>query len=71
MRCREVPKSREHRATPFEIVACAAKAFRGHRCMRRTEVSQLKIHDIDSKRMRLRVERGKGGVSRDLLLGAA
>jgi len=39
--------------------------------MRRTEVSRLKIHDIDSNRMMIRVERGKGGASRDLPLSAA
>ena len=39
--------------------------------MRRTEVSRLKVHDIDSKRMIIRVERGKGGVSRDLPLSPA
>jgi site-specific recombinase XerD len=38
--------------------------------MRRTEVSRLKIHDIDSKRMMIRVECGKGGASRDLPLSA-
>ena len=39
--------------------------------MRRTEVSLLKISDIDSKRMMIRVECGKGGVSRDLPLSPA
>jgi len=39
--------------------------------MRRTEVSRLKICDIDSQRMMIRVERGKGGVSRDLPLSPA
>jgi len=39
--------------------------------MRRTEVSRLKVRDIDSKRMMVRVERGKGGVSRDLPLSPA
>jgi integrase/recombinase XerD len=39
--------------------------------MRRTEVSRLKVHDVDSKRMMIRVERGKGGVSRDLPLSPA
>ena len=29
--------------------------------MRRTEVSMLKVRDIDSRRMMIRVERGKGG----------
>ena len=32
--------------------------------MRRTEVSMLKVRDIDSRRMMIRVERGKGGTSR-------
>jgi len=32
--------------------------------MRRTEVSLLKVSDIDSQRMMIRVERGKGGASR-------
>jgi integrase len=39
--------------------------------MRRTEVSRLKVRDVDSKRMMIRVERGKGGVSRDLPLSPA
>ena len=39
--------------------------------MRRTEVSMLKLHDIDSRRMMIRVERGKGGASRDLPLSPA
>jgi len=36
--------------------------------MRRTEVSLLKVSDIDSPRMMIRVERGKGGGGRDLPL---
>ena len=36
--------------------------------MRRTEVSLLKVHDIDSQRMMIHVERGKGGGSRDIPL---
>jgi integrase len=39
--------------------------------MRRTEVSRLKVRDVDSKRMMIRVEHGKGGVSRDLPLSPA
>ena len=39
--------------------------------MRRTEVSRLKVRDVDSKRMMIRVECGKGGVSRDLPLSPA
>jgi site-specific recombinase XerD len=39
--------------------------------MRRTEVSMLKVRDIDSRRMMIRVERGKGGASRDLPLSPA
>jgi len=39
--------------------------------MRRTEVSLLKVGDIDSRRMMIRVERGKGGAGRDLPLSPA
>jgi integrase/recombinase XerD len=39
--------------------------------MRRTEVSMLKVRDIDSRRMMIRVERGKGGAGRDLPLSPA
>jgi len=39
--------------------------------MRRAEVCRLKIGDIDSQRMIIRVERGKGGKSRDLPLSPA
>ena len=39
--------------------------------MRRTEVSRLKVRDVDSKRMMIRVEQGKGGVSRDIPLSPA
>ena len=39
--------------------------------MRRSEVAHLKIGDIDSQRMILRVDRGKGGKSRDLPLSPA
>ena len=39
--------------------------------MRRTEVSMLKVRDVDSRRMMIRVERGKGGASRDLPLSPA
>ena len=39
--------------------------------MRRTEVSLLKVSDIDSRRMMIRVERGKGGTGRDLPLSPA
>ena len=39
--------------------------------MRRKEVSLLKISDIDSRRMIIRVERGKGGHDRDLPLSPA
>jgi integrase/recombinase XerD len=39
--------------------------------MRRMEVSLLKVSDIDSARMMIRVERGKGGHDRDLPLSPA
>jgi integrase/recombinase XerD len=39
--------------------------------MRRSEVAHLKIGDIDSERMMIRVDRGKGGKSRDLPLTPA
>ena len=39
--------------------------------MRRSEVAHLKIADIDSERMMIRVDRGKGGKSRDLPLTPA
>ncbi|PYU98657.1 MAG: integrase [Acidobacteria bacterium] len=39
--------------------------------MRRTEVSLLKVSDIDSQRMMVRVERGKGGAGRDIPLSPA
>jgi integrase/recombinase XerD len=39
--------------------------------MRRTEVSQLKVSAIDSGRMIIRVEQGKGGHDRDLPLSPA
>ena len=39
--------------------------------MRRAEVSLLKVGDIDSRRMMIRVERGKGGGGRDIPLSPA
>jgi site-specific recombinase XerD len=39
--------------------------------MRRAEVSRLKVSHVDSQRMILRVERGKGGHDRDLPLSPA
>jgi site-specific recombinase XerD len=39
--------------------------------MRRTEVSLLKVGDVDSQRMMIRVERGKGGAGRDIPLSPA
>ena len=39
--------------------------------MRRTEVSRLKVSDIDSQRMIIRVVQGKGGKDRDLPLSPA
>jgi site-specific recombinase XerD len=39
--------------------------------MRRTEVSRLKVSDIDSQRMIIRVVQGKGGKDRDIPLSPA
>jgi site-specific recombinase XerD len=39
--------------------------------MRRTEVAQLKVSHVDSRRMIIRVEQGKGGHDRDLPLSPA
>ncbi len=39
--------------------------------MRRAELARLKVHDIDSQRMMIRVDRGKGGRSRDVPLSPA
>jgi site-specific recombinase XerD len=39
--------------------------------MRRAEVSRLKVADIDSRRMIIRVQRGKGGHDRDLPLSCS
>jgi integrase/recombinase XerD len=39
--------------------------------MRRFEVSQLQVSDIDSRRMMIRVQRGKGGHTRDIPLSPA
>jgi integrase/recombinase XerD len=39
--------------------------------MRRFEVSQLQVSDVDSRRMMIRVQRGKGGDSRDIPLSPA
>jgi site-specific recombinase XerD len=39
--------------------------------MRRAELTRLKVSDIDSQRMMVRVDRGKGGRSRDLPLSPA
>lgn len=39
--------------------------------MRRAELARLKVRDIDSQRMMVRVDRGKGGRSRDLPLSPA
>ena len=39
--------------------------------MRRAELARLRVSDIDSQRMMIRVDRGKGGRSRDLPLSPA
>ena len=36
--------------------------------MRRTELSRLKVRDLDSKRMMIRIEQGKGGRDREVPL---
>jgi integrase len=36
--------------------------------VRRAELCQLKVADVDSKRMVIRVRNGKGGRDRDVLL---
>ena len=38
--------------------------------LRRSELCQLKVADIDSQRMVIRVRQGKGARDRDVLLGA-
>ena len=48
-----------HRAMLMMLYCCG---------LRRTEVCQLKVSDIDSQRMMLRVTHGKGGVDRDVPL---
>ena len=48
-----------HRAMVMTLYSCG---------LRRIEVCQLKVSDIDSQRMMLRVTHGKGGVDRDVPL---
>ena len=48
-----------HRALLMTLYSCG---------LRRSEVCQLKVSDIDSQRMMLRVTHGKGGVDRDVPL---
>ncbi len=48
-----------HRAMLMTLYSCG---------LRRAEVCQLKVSDIDSQRMMLRVTHGKGGVDRDVPL---
>ncbi|HXH49247.1 MAG TPA: site-specific integrase, partial [Terriglobia bacterium] len=82
----DLPYPKDRRRLPtvlsLEEVACLINAAGNllHRAllmtlygtgMRRTEVSLLKVRDVDSQRMMIRVERGKGGVGRDIPLSAA
>jgi len=53
------------------LVQCALLMVLYGTGMRRTEVSLLKVSDIDSQRMIIRVERGKGGAGSDLPLSPA
>jgi len=48
-----------HRAMIMTLYACG---------LRRTEAARLKVSDIDSQRMMIRVTHGKGGVDRDVPL---
>ena len=51
-----------HRALIMTVYSCG---------LRRIEACQLKVSDIDSKRMMIRVTHGKGGVDRDVPLSPA
>ena len=51
-----------HRALIMTLYACG---------LRRTEAARLKVSDIDSQRMMIRVSHGKGVVDRDVLLSPA
>ena len=79
----ELPTPKRHRRLPTvlspdevrQLIAGAKNLY--HRTMlmtlygtglRRSELLQLKVADIDSQRMVLRVERGKGGHGREVPL---
>ena len=51
-----------HRAVLMTLYSCG---------LRRIEVCRLKVSDIDSQRMMLRITHGKGGVDRDVPLSPA
>jgi site-specific recombinase XerD len=51
-----------HRVMIMTLYACG---------LRRTEAARLKVSDIDSQRMMIRVTHGKGGVDRDVPLSPA
>ena len=51
-----------HRALIMTLYSCG---------LRRTEAARLKVSDIDSQRMMIRVSHGKGGVDRDVPLSPA
>ncbi len=74
----ELPYPKKHRRLPTVLsldevgrLIDAAGNLLQRAGMRRTEVSQLKVSAIDSGRMVIRVEQGKGGHDRDLPLSPA
>ena len=59
-----------------ELIGAASNLYRPVMLMtlystglRRTELCRLKISDIDSKRMMLRVQQGKSGIAREIPMG--
>lgn len=66
--------SRDEVASLLDATTClkhqAALAVAYGAGLRVAEVSALKVRDVDSERMLLRVERGKGGRSRNAMLSA-
>lgn len=79
----DLPTPKRHRRLPTvlspeevrRLIACAKNLYHWTMLMtlyatglRRSELLHLKVCDIDSQRMVLRVERGKGGHDRELSL---